>query len=121
MAVVFMVSDFTPSRNMSIKRFSVSQKIVSSSEELNRVQSIQEKFINDNSAIQNQINDVVIKTTGTNINHKLGKKYSGFNVIKNSSNSNIFVDDSNDEARANKDKFIRLISSSDTTISIMVF
>lgn len=121
MGVVSMANSFRATRDLTRSRYQISQKFMSAEEAVNRSQVAQEKFTNDSGVKSNQINDVHVLTTGTNINHKLGKKYSGFNVVKNSSNANIYVDTANTEAEANKDSFIRLKSSSNTTISITVF
>lgn len=115
-----VASSFLPRRDLSRGRYSVSQKVVSQDEAINRIQSNQERFTNDSVLKSNQIDDILVTTSGVNINHKLGKEYSGFNVIKNSSNANIYID-STDESNKNKNNFIRLKSSSDTTISITVF
>ena len=116
-----MANSFRPTRDLTKSRYQVSQKFMSKEEAVNRAQIAQEKFTNDSGVKSNQINDVAISTSGTNINHKLGKAYSGFNVVKNSSNANIYIDSSNAEAEANKASFIRLKSSAATTISITVF
>lgn len=114
------VSRLRQTRDLNKTRYSVSQKIVGENQENNRTQFLQEKFTNDSKIQSNQINDVVILTTGTNVNHKLGKAYTGFNVIKNSTGASVFID-STTEANANKNSFIRLKSSATTTISITVF
>lgn len=119
------VNPFRSTRDINKTRYSVSQKIVGENQENNRTQFMQEKFTNDSKIQSNQINDVVILTTGTNVNHKLGKAYTGFNVIKNSTGASVFIDPSVDtkgsEANLNKDSFIKLKSSATTTISITVF
>jgi hypothetical protein len=114
------VNYFKPVRDLTKKRYTISQKVMSEDESFNRGQFLQEKFTNDSKIQSNQINDVVITTSGTNVNHKLGKAYNGFNVIKNSANANVYID-STKEADAHKDSFIRLRASTQTTISITVF
>jgi hypothetical protein len=114
------VNYFRPVRDLSRRRYNVSQKIIGQDENFNRGQFLQEKFTNDSAIQSNEIKDVVISTSGTNVNHKLGKAYAGFNVIKNSTNANVYIE-STTEADANKASFIRLKASAQTTISITVF
>ena len=110
--------DFKPVRDLTKKRYSTSQKFLSEHETVNRIQYAQEKFTNDNSAgamaQANTINDISVTTSGVAVNHKLGRTYTGFNIIKNSSSASVFIDDNN----SNKDKVIKLKSSSATTVSI---
>jgi len=115
------VNSFRPVRDLTKTRYSVSQTIIGENQDYNRGQFLQEKFTNDSAAPSSQTNDIQILTTGTIVNHRLGRAYSGFNVVKNSTSANIFVDTLNAEANNNKDKFIRLKSSATTTISITVF
>ena len=118
-------NSFRPVRDLTKTRYNVSQKIIGENQDYNRGQFLQEKFTNDSAIQSNQINDIAISTSGTIVNHKLGKPYSGFNVIKNSANANVYIDPTTDvrgsEANMNKDSFIKLKSSVATTISITVF
>lgn len=115
------VSHFKPIRDLTKKKYSTSMKILGDDEVQNRVQYMQEKFINDNSAgdmaQSNRIENITVTTSGVNVNHKLGRVYTGFNVIKNSSSASVYVDDNNNM----KDLIIKLKSSATTTVSIMVF
>jgi hypothetical protein len=121
MVAVSMASDFTSRRDLNKRRYSTVQKIQTSDDATNRMQYVQEKFVNENSTQQtsgsNTISDISVTALGVDVNHKLGRSYIGFNVIKNSSNANIYIDDSNEH----KDLIIKLKSSSPTTITIMVF
>lgn len=122
MAVGYMAANqFRATRDLTRGRYKVSQKFMSQDESVNRAQVSQEKFTNDAANRSSEIVDIAVTTSGVNINHKLGRAYSGFNVIKNSSNANVYIDSANTEAEANKALFIRLKSSSNTTISITVF
>lgn len=112
---------FKPVRALNRKRYSTSLKIMSDDESTNRIQFLQEKFINDNSAgdmsQSNKIENITITTAGVNVDHKLGKPYNGFNVIKNSSSANVYIDEKNNM----KDLIIKLKSSATTVVTIMVF
>lgn len=118
-----MPTDFTPKRNLDLKRYSTVQKIQTSDDATNRMQYVQEKFVNDNSTQQtnqaNTLSDISIGTSPTSVNHKLGRAYTGFSVIKNSTGANVYQ--VNESSNENKDSIIFLQASSATVVTILVF